>query len=107
MLTTMRQSIRSLQSILWLVIAAFIVTIFYAWGKGGVANNPQGVLAWVDGQEILYRDYDEELQNLEDSVRRAMGWLGGKSRASSRAKAMRSSMGAAASKAFSSASCTM
>ena len=73
MLTTMRQSISSLQWILWLVIAAFIGTIFWAWGKGGVANNPQGVLAWVNGHEILYRDYDEELRNLEDSVRQAMG----------------------------------
>jgi len=73
MLTTMRQSIRSLQSILWLVIAAFIITIFYAWGKGGAANNPSGILAWVDGQEILYRDYAQELQNLSLSVQQAMG----------------------------------
>jgi len=73
MLTTMRQSIRSLQSILWLVIAAFIITIFYAWGKGGAANNPSGILAWVDGEEILYRDYAQELYNLRLSVEQAMG----------------------------------
>jgi peptidyl-prolyl cis-trans isomerase D len=73
MLTTMRQSIRSLQSILWLVIAAFIVTIFYAWGKGGAANNPAGILAWVDGQEILYRDYAQEFQNLALSFQQATG----------------------------------
>jgi len=73
MLTTMRQSIRSLQSILWLVIAAFIITIFYAWGKGGAANNPAGILAWVDGEEILGRDYNQELENLRRSVQQAMG----------------------------------
>jgi peptidyl-prolyl cis-trans isomerase D len=73
MLTTMRQSIRSLQSILWLVIAAFIITIFYAWGKGGAANNPAGILAWVDGEEILHRDYAQELHNLSLSVQQAMG----------------------------------
>lgn len=73
MLTTMRQSIRSLQSILWLVIAAFVVTIFYAWGKGGAANNPAGILAWVDGEEILYRDYNHELQNLALSLQQAAG----------------------------------
>ncbi|MGD2063468.1 MAG: SurA N-terminal domain-containing protein [Nitrospirota bacterium] len=73
MLTTMRQSIRSLQSVLWLVIAAFIVTIFYAWGKGGAANNPAGILAWVDGDEILYRDYAQEFQNLALSFQQATG----------------------------------
>lgn len=73
MLTTMRQSIRSLQSVLWLVIAAFIVTIFYAWGKGGAANNPAGILAWVDGEEILYRDYAQEFQNLALSFQQATG----------------------------------
>ena len=73
MLTTMRQSIRSLQSVLWLVIAAFILTIFYAWGKGGAANNPRGVVAWVDGDQILYRDYAEEFDNLKESFRRATG----------------------------------
>jgi peptidyl-prolyl cis-trans isomerase D len=73
MLTTMRQSIRSLQWVLWAVIAAFILTIFYAWGKGGAANNPRGVVAWVDGDQILYRDYAEEFQNLTDSFRRATG----------------------------------
>ncbi|NCO58055.1 MAG: hypothetical protein COW73_11685 [Nitrospirae bacterium CG18_big_fil_WC_8_21_14_2_50_70_55] len=71
MLTTMRESIRSLQAILWLVIAAFVVTIFYAWGKGGAANNPTGIVAWIDGDQLLYNDYQMELNNLLDSLRQA------------------------------------
>ncbi len=73
MLTSMRESIRSLQAILWLVIAAFVVTIFYAWGKGGAANNPTGIVAWVDGDQLLYRDYQAELDNLLDALRAATG----------------------------------
>lgn len=73
MLTSMRESIRSLQAILWLVIAAFVVTIFYAWGKGGAANNPTGIVAWVDGDQVLYHDYQMELNNLLDSLRQATG----------------------------------
>ncbi len=73
MLTSMRESIRSLQAILWLVIAAFVVTIFYAWGKGGAANNPTGIVAWVDGDQLLYHDYQMELNNLLDSLRQATG----------------------------------
>jgi len=73
MLTSMRESIRSLQAILWLVIAAFVVTIFYAWGKGGAANNPTGIVAWVDGDQVLYHDYQMELDNLLASLRQATG----------------------------------
>ncbi len=35
MLESMRQNLKSLQFFLWLVIAAFIGTIFLVWGQGG------------------------------------------------------------------------
>ena len=42
-----------IKAILWLIIFAFVGTIFYSWGMGGSASSGGGVIATVNGQKIL------------------------------------------------------
>ena len=55
MLRTMRENLKSLSVILWLVIAAFILSVFVTWGmKGQYGGGDMGrnVVATVDGEPI-------------------------------------------------------
>jgi peptidyl-prolyl cis-trans isomerase D len=53
----MRNNIKKLSITLWLVIASFIVTIFWVWGKGSDTGNVPNAVATVDGRVISQRDY--------------------------------------------------
>ena len=58
-----------IKAILWLIIFAFIGTIFYSWGMGGSANSGGGVLASVNGQKILQGEYERTFNNIVDFYR--------------------------------------
>ena len=50
MLKTMRKNVKSLAPTLWIVIAAFIITIFAVWGGGvggSVGSQAANTLVWV------------------------------------------------------------
>jgi len=67
MLDAMRQNIKSLHIFLWLVIAAFIGTIFFVWGQGGrQGGGPRGqnVVAWVNGDPISYTSFESSFRNV-------------------------------------------
>ena len=52
------------KNILLILVFAFIATIIFDWGMGGFkGKQPQGVIAKVDGQEILVKEYNTQLQN--------------------------------------------
>ena len=66
----MRQHAQSwlIKSVLWLVVAAFVGTIFYSWGMGEYAER-QGVVAEVFDEKISYEEYRETLDNLYNLYR--------------------------------------
>ena len=53
-----------IKAILWLIIFAFVGTIFYSWGMGGSASSGGGVIATVNGQKILQAEYERNFNNL-------------------------------------------
>tara|TARA_B100000315_G_scaffold116653_1_gene106981 strand:- start:17659 stop:19596 length:1938 start_codon:yes stop_codon:yes gene_type:complete len=60
-----------IKSVLWLVVAAFVGTIFYSWGMGRVAEQ-QGMVAEVLNEKISYDEYREALDNLYNLYRNAV-----------------------------------
>ena len=57
------------KSILWMIVFAFIGTIFYSWGMGGASNSGGGVIATVQGDKIFQGEYDRTFNNLVDFYR--------------------------------------
>jgi len=53
-----------IKSILWLIVFAFIGTIFYSWGMGGASSSPGGVVATVNGSKISQVEYERTFNNL-------------------------------------------
>ncbi len=58
-----------IKAILWLIILAFIGTIFYSWGMGGSSNSGGGVIATVEGENIYQGEYELTFNNLVDFYR--------------------------------------
>lgn len=71
MLSTIREHADSwlIKAILWLIIFAFIGTIFYSWGMGGASSSGGGVIATVQGDKIFQGEYDRTFNNLVDFYR--------------------------------------
>jgi len=60
--------------VMWIVIAAFIITIIFDWGMGGLKGGSndvraQGLIATINGQDVKYT----ELKQLEDSYVKSLG----------------------------------
>ena len=74
MLKTMRKNVQSLKSILWLVVAAFIVSIFVVWGGAGRLGEKSApdTLATVAGRTIRTEDYVNALRNRIESLKSQM-----------------------------------
>lgn len=68
MLKLMRQHIKFFGISLWLVIAAFIGTIFIVWGMGDYQGGQQGgvEVAYVNGEPVSVTDYQRVYYNLFD-----------------------------------------
>lgn len=71
MLKVLRDNLRHLAWVLWLVIAAFILLEFGAFG--GLSGGGGNAAATVGGQTVSYDDYRTEYQNLEAYFRQAYG----------------------------------
>lgn len=61
MLSYIRSNRKVLSVVLWLVIIAFVATIFVVWGVGE-KNTSQSYVAKVDGEVISYNDYNNAYQ---------------------------------------------
>ncbi|MFQ5483203.1 MAG: peptidylprolyl isomerase, partial [Nitrospinaceae bacterium] len=53
-----------IKTILWTIVFAFVVTIFFGWGMGGPSSGRSGVVAVVDGEEIFLSEFDQSFNNL-------------------------------------------
>ena len=71
MLSVIREHADSwlIKAILWLIILAFVGTIFYSWGMGGASNSGGGVIATVRGEKIYQGEYEHTFNNLVDFYR--------------------------------------
>ena len=68
MLKAMRKNIKSLAPALWLVIAAFLITIFAVWGGGGRLGESRATntIATIGKEKISVNSYYQNLrQRLE------------------------------------------
>ena len=76
MLRTMRDNLKSLSITLWLVIAAFIVSIFVVYGMQsagpGAGRNP-AVAATVNGEPIPWVEFQRDYRNRVETLRRIYG----------------------------------
>jgi peptidyl-prolyl cis-trans isomerase D len=69
MLKTMRSNIQSLKSVLWIVIAMFIVSIFVVWGGGLGEQNRSGTLVSIGREKITAETYGTALRNRIESLK--------------------------------------
>ncbi len=76
MLRTMRDNLKSLSITLWLVIAAFIVSIFVVYGMqsaGPGAGGSAGVAATVNGERISWQEFRQAYRQQVETLRRIYG----------------------------------
>lgn len=71
MIQALRRNLKALSITLWVVIAAFVGTSFFVWGKGSITGGDANAVATVNGEEIpleryqrLYRSYVEFYRQL-------------------------------------------
>ncbi|MBI2567280.1 MAG: SurA N-terminal domain-containing protein [Candidatus Schekmanbacteria bacterium] len=72
MLEAFRRNLKHFHWILWLIILAFIGTIFLVWGRGK-GGTDQSVVAVVNRKEISRRAWQDRYQNLERVYRQRFG----------------------------------
>ncbi len=60
-----------IKAILWLVVGAFVGTIFYSWGMGG-AGQENNVLVTVNEENITLREYRKSFKQMRDFYRSQM-----------------------------------
>ncbi len=72
MLKAMRKNIKSLAPFLWIVIAAFIITIFAVWGGAGRLGKARGsnILIKVGKEKISIDIYNQNLRNRLEALRK-------------------------------------
>lgn len=74
MLKVLRDSMKYLAWILWLVIAVFILFVFVDFGGGMPSSRRPGQSAATVGDEkITYGEFEREYRNLEDQMRSNLG----------------------------------
>lgn len=72
MLTHFRKQKKILAFFLWLVIAAFIGTIFLVWGMGGKTGNSAYAIK-VNNYKISYGEYRDTYENTANTLRQIFG----------------------------------
>lgn len=72
MLSSIRNNRKTLSIVLWLVIIAFVATIFVVWGVGEKSNT-LGYVAKVNDKIITYEEYQNRYKMADDEIRRYGG----------------------------------
>lgn len=75
MLKAMRKNLKSLKPILWIVVAAFAVTIFAVWGGGGRLGEKasEDTIAQVGKAKIYTEEYVSSLRRTLDGFKKQYG----------------------------------
>ncbi len=75
MLQVLRDSMKYLAWILWVVIAVFVLFVFVDFGRGSNygSGSPTAAAATVGGQPITRVEYEREKQRLDDQMRQQLG----------------------------------
>ncbi len=71
MIGTIQRNIKKLSFVLWLIVAAFVGTIFLVWGRGAFTGGI-GYLAKVGNVEILPQEYQKTYMKMVDFYRNMM-----------------------------------
>ena len=58
-----------IKAILWLIVFAFVATIFYSWGAGGNIGGGNRTVATVNGMEIKASEFDRAYTNIVNFYR--------------------------------------
>lgn len=72
MLSSIRNNRKALSIVLWLVIIAFVATIFVVWGVGEKTNT-LGYVAKVNDKTISYDEFQNRYRMADDEIRRYGG----------------------------------
>lgn len=72
MLSSIRNNRKALSIVLWLVIIAFVATIFVVWGVGEKSNT-LGYVAKVNDKIITYEEYQNRYKLADEEIRRYGG----------------------------------
>ncbi|HVP91900.1 MAG TPA: SurA N-terminal domain-containing protein [Terriglobales bacterium] len=72
MLKTMRKNVKSLKWILWIIVATFVVSIFFIWGGAGRLGEGGGgnTLAMVGREKISGDEYTRDLRQRLDAMKK-------------------------------------
>ena len=63
MIQALRRNLKVLSITLWVVIAAFIGTSFFVWGKGSITGGDSNAVATVNGEEIPLERYQRRYRS--------------------------------------------
>src|SRR5512136_2495686 len=77
MLKTMRKNVKSLKPVLWIVVATFIVSIFFIWGGAGRLGEGggAGTVATVGRDRISSDEYFQTLRSRLEAMKKQFSGL--------------------------------
>ena len=58
-----------IKTVLWLIVLAFVATIFYSWGAGGQFGGANKTVATVNGMEIKVNEFERAYSNIVNFYR--------------------------------------
>ncbi|MGM0380379.1 MAG: peptidylprolyl isomerase [bacterium] len=58
-----------MKTIIWMIVIAFVVTIFASWGMGGFSGPQEQHVATVDGEKIPLSDFQEQFSRQQETYR--------------------------------------
>ena len=75
MLQVLRDSMKYLAWILWVVIGVFVLFVFVDFGRGSnyASGSPNAAAATVGGEPITLMEYEREKQRLDEQMRQQLG----------------------------------
>jgi peptidyl-prolyl cis-trans isomerase D len=73
MLKILRDNLRYLSWILWLVIIVFVAFVFVDFGGARMGGDATGAAATVGDREVSYVEYQRQYRTLEDRYRQTLG----------------------------------
>ena len=58
-----------MKTIIWMIVVAFVLTIFASWGMGGFSGPRKQHVATVDGDKIFLSDFQEQFSRQQEIYR--------------------------------------